>query len=72
MTGQTGTMGDRSVHPAWPPTAVPWTVTDPMLERAPLVALHAEGLHSVAELAARFGVSRKTAYRTDGRSAAWG
>ena len=50
--------------PAWlPHTAVPWTVTDPMLERARLVALHAEGLHSVAELAARFGVSRKTAYK---------
>ena len=42
---------------------MPWTVTDPMLQRAHLVALHAEGLHSVADLAARFGVSRKTAYK---------
>ena len=42
---------------------MPWTVTDPMLERARLVALHAEGLHSVAELAARASVSHKTAYK---------
>ena len=34
-----------------------------MLERARLVALHSEGLYSVAELAARAGVSRKTAYK---------
>ncbi len=40
---------------------MPWTVTDPMLERTRLVALHREGLYSVAELARRFGVSRKTA-----------
>ena len=33
-----------------------------MLERAELVALHAEGLYSVAELAERFGVSRPTVY----------
>ena len=42
---------------------MPWTITDPMLERARLVALHADGLYSVAELAARAGVSRKTAYK---------
>jgi len=42
---------------------VPWTITDPMLERAKLVALHAEGAFSVAELALRAGVSRKTAYK---------
>lgn len=42
---------------------MPWTVTDPMLERAKLVALHAEGLLSVTELAARAGISRKTAYK---------
>ncbi|MEO0558934.1 MAG: IS481 family transposase [Bacteroidota bacterium] len=42
---------------------MPWTVTDPMLERARLVALHAEGAYSVTELAARAGVSRKTAYK---------
>ena len=44
-------------------TAVPWTVTDPMLERAKLVALHAEGAFSVTELALRAGVSRNTAYK---------
>ena len=46
-----------------PPDAMPWTVTDPMLERAKLVALHADGAVSVAELAQRAGVSRKTAYK---------
>ena len=34
-----------------------------MTERARFVALHAEGLYSTAELALRFGVSRKTAYK---------
>ena len=34
-----------------------------MTERARFVALHAEGLHSVAELCERFGVSRKTGYK---------
>ncbi len=34
-----------------------------MLERAKLVALHADGLYSIAELAERAGVSRKTAYK---------
>ena len=42
---------------------MPWTVTDPMLERAKLVALHAEGLYSISELADRAGVSRKTAHK---------
>ena len=42
---------------------MPWTITDPMLERARLVAAHLEGVYSVAELAARFGVSRQTAYK---------
>ncbi len=42
---------------------MPWTVTDPMLERARLIALHRDGLYSVAELAQHFGVSRKTAYK---------
>lgn len=56
-------MTDPFTRHGLPLTAVPWTVTDPMLQRARLVALHAEGLHSVAELAARFGVSRKTAYK---------
>ena len=48
---------------------MPWTVTDPMLERAKLVALHAEGLFSVTELAQRAGISRKTAYKWIGRYA---
>ena len=43
-----------------------------MTERARFVALHAEGLHSVADLAARFGVSRKTAYKWLARYAAGG
>ena len=34
-----------------------------MTERARFVALHAEGLYSTADLATRFGVSRKTAYK---------
>ena len=38
-----------------------------MLERAKLVALHSDGLYSVAELADRAGVSRKTAYKWIGR-----
>jgi len=42
---------------------MPWTVTDPMLERARLVALHADGLYAVSELADRAGVSRKTAHK---------
>lgn len=42
---------------------MPWTVTDPMLERAKLVSLYNEELYSASELAERFGVSRKTAYK---------
>ncbi len=42
---------------------MPWTVTDPMLERAQLIAAYLDGLYSVAELAERHGVSRKTAYK---------
>ncbi len=34
-----------------------------MLQRARLIALHSDGLYSVADLAARAGVSRKTAYK---------
>ena len=37
---------------------MPWTLTDPMLERAKLVALYQDGLYSAAELAERFSVSR--------------
>ena len=43
-----------------------------MLQRARLVALHAEGLYSVADLARRFGVSRKTAYKWIARYRAGG
>ena len=42
---------------------MPWNVTDPMLERAKLVALHLEGRFSVSELARRADISRKTAYK---------
>ncbi|MGI9175292.1 MAG: helix-turn-helix domain-containing protein [Rhodothermales bacterium] len=41
---------------------MPFAATDPMLERARLVALHAEDLYSVTEVATRFGVSRPTVY----------
>ena len=37
---------------------MPWTCTDPMLERAKLVSLYHDGLYSAAELAERFSVSR--------------
>ena len=52
---------------------MPWTCTDPMLERAKLVSLYHDGLYSAAELAERFAVSRKTAYKwihRDGGAAA--
>ena len=42
---------------------MPWTRTDPMLERSALVAAYKDGLYSVTELADRFGVSRKTAFK---------
>ncbi len=41
---------------------MPFASTDPVLERAKLVALHRDGLYSVTELADRFGVSRPTVY----------
>ena len=47
--------------PSAEPT-MPFAATDPVLERAKLVALYNEGLYSVSELAARFGVSRPTVY----------
>ncbi len=37
-----------------------WSVVD---ERMKLVVAHASGLLTVTELAARFGISRKTAYK---------
>lgn len=42
---------------------MPWTVTDPMLERAAFVAAYRDGLYTINELAERHGVSRKTAYK---------
>ena len=42
---------------------MPWTRTDPMLECSSLVAARRDGLYSASELAARFGVSRKTAFK---------
>lgn len=42
---------------------MPWTVTTPMLERASFLDAAHSGLYSVAELARRHGISRKTAYK---------
>ena len=42
---------------------MPFATTDPTMERARLVAAYLDGLYSVTELAARFGVSRPTAYK---------
>ena len=42
---------------------MPFCTTDPTMERARLVAAHLDGLYSVTELAARFGVSRPTVYK---------
>ena len=41
---------------------MPFRSTDPLMERARLVAAHLDGHFSVTELAARFGVSRPTVY----------
>jgi transposase InsO family protein len=42
---------------------MPWKETSPMVERLMFVADHAAGLYRVVELAERYGVSRKTAYK---------
>ncbi len=42
---------------------MPFTTTDPVMERARLVAAHLDGLYSVTELANRFGVSRPSVYK---------
>ncbi|MBV9852872.1 MAG: IS481 family transposase, partial [Armatimonadetes bacterium] len=42
---------------------MPWKVTNPMDQRAHFVALHQEGLYTMAELCARFAVSKKTGYK---------
>src|SRR5690606_12177793 len=50
-----------------PRRLMPWTITDPMLQRAALLADFERGLYSIAELARRYGVSRKTAHKWIGR-----
>lgn len=42
---------------------MPWRKTEPVMERARFIALHEEGLYSMSELCARFGISRKTGYK---------
>jgi putative transposase len=40
-----------------------WNQTDPMHERHKLIADYSSGLYSVSQLAERYGISRKTAYK---------
>jgi putative transposase len=42
---------------------LPWKATDAMEERTKLIHWHATERYTVTELAAYFGVSRKTAYK---------
>jgi putative transposase len=42
---------------------MPWHETEPMKERHQFIAQYLSGLYSVSALAARFGISRKTAYK---------
>lgn len=42
---------------------MPWKETTPKMDRARFLALHTEGLYSMTELCARFGISRKTGYK---------
>ena len=42
---------------------MPWHETEPMKERHQFIAQYDSGLYSLSELAARFGISRKTAYK---------
>lgn len=51
---------------------MPWKENTPMTERARFVALHAEGLYSMTELCARFGISRRVGYKWLHRFAAAG
>jgi len=51
---------------------MPWIKTEPHMERARFIALHEEGLYSMSELCARFGISRKTGYKWLGRYQAAG
>src|SRR5690606_40468604 len=50
-----------------PRRLLPWTITDPMLHRPALLAAFERGLYPIAELARRYGVSRKTAHKWIGR-----
>jgi len=43
--------------------AMPWKETSAMEERVRFVTLYQEGLYSLAELCARFGISRPTGYK---------
>ena len=45
------------------PLVMPWTRTDPMTERAKFVLAAEEGLYSMTELSARFGITRQTGYK---------
>ena len=51
---------------------MPWKQTDPMNERLKFIALSQEGLYSMSELCARFGISRPTGYKILARYAAEG
>jgi len=42
---------------------MPWPETNPVLERTKFIAAYESGLFTTTELAERFGVSRKTAYK---------
>ena len=42
---------------------MPWHETEPMKERHQFIAQYESGLYSLSELAARFSISRKTAYK---------
>lgn len=46
---------------------MPWPETCPMLERSKFIAAYESGLYTMTELATRFGVSRKTAYKWHAR-----
>jgi putative transposase len=51
---------------------MPWQETDPVGQRARFITDHRHGLYSMAELCARYGVSRKTGYKSLARYDAGG
>jgi len=51
---------------------MPWQETDPVNQRARFITDHRHGLYSMAELCARYGVSRKTGYKSLARYDAGG